>query len=108
MDVLAGIWHWLLVVTGTSINIATGSKWYNFWSGFGANFGEFVLVGAVVAWYRRNKCTKCWRFSHHDVAGTHFRTCHIHFTEADHRRLQKVHQTRFPEVHDFMTKLGGR
>jgi hypothetical protein len=101
---MIAIWHWFLQVTGTAFDPSVGSRWYNFWSGFGSDLGEFVIVGAIFSWYRRNKCVSCWRLSHHDVAGTHFRTCHKHFTESDHARLQKIHAEKFPEIHNFMSK----
>jgi hypothetical protein len=104
MHVILAIWHWFLNFTGTNIP-TNGSKWYNFWSGFGSDLGELVIIGAIIGWYKRNKCVNCWRFSHHDVAKTHFRTCHKHFTEADHSRLQKIHEQKFPEMHKLFNKM---
>lgn len=98
------IWHWFLQVTGTIINPSIGSKWYNFWSGFGSDLGEVVIIGAIINWYRTHKCVTCWRLSHHDVANTHFKTCHKHFTEVDHQRLQKLHKRLFPTQHAFHLK----
>jgi hypothetical protein len=103
MHAFFAIWHWLLDVTGTVIP-SNGSRWYNFWSGFGSDLGEAVIIGAVINWYRTHKCTSCFRLSHHDVAGTHFRTCHKHFTAKDHARLQKIHEEKYPEMHIFMKK----
>jgi hypothetical protein len=41
---------WLLNVLGVT-NLS--GRWYGFWSGFGANFGEFAIVGALVQLARR-------------------------------------------------------
>jgi hypothetical protein len=103
MHIILEIWHWFTNVTGINIPVS-GSKWYNFWSGFGSDLGELVIIGVIIGWYKRNKCISCWRLSHHDVAHTHFRTCHKHFTEDDHARLQKLHQEKFPEMHKFLKK----
>jgi hypothetical protein len=53
---MTAFWHWVLTVTG--INNESG-KWYAFWSGFGANFGEVTLLaGVLAAWHRVNCHTK--------------------------------------------------
>ncbi len=103
MNELTEIWHWCLNVTGVHI-APTGSQWYNFWSGFGSDLGELVIIGVIITWYKNHKCVSCFRLSHHDVAGTHFKTCHKHFTEVDHRRLQKIHEKKFYAMHNFINK----
>ena len=69
--------HWLLTVTG--INNEAG-KWYAFWSGFGANFGEVTLLaGVLAAWHRVNCHAKgCWRIGRQQVAGTTLVVCRRH------------------------------
>jgi hypothetical protein len=72
--------HWLDHVLG--LDDGTG-HWYLFWSGIGANFGEFAIVGALVATYRRHTCHVdsphfCWRPGVHPVRDSGFRTCGRH------------------------------
>jgi hypothetical protein len=61
------MWHhiadWLYKVTG----IAGSGPWYGFWSGFGANFGEYAMVGGVLAWCRKHNCHehRCYRMGRH-------------------------------------------
>jgi hypothetical protein len=40
---------------------------YQFWSGIGSDLSEIVLIGALVAWWRRHNCARhgCWRLSFH-------------------------------------------
>jgi hypothetical protein len=57
--------------------------WNMFWSGFGANFGEFAILGGLFAHYKRSTCHVdspkfCWRPGVHPVAGTPYRTCKRH------------------------------
>lgn len=68
------MWHWILNVTGTNIP-ANGSKWYNFWSGFGSDLGIF---GAVVIYLRHQNCHKkgCPRLGKHPYK--HLKYCKKH------------------------------
>lgn len=52
---------WLAHVCGLD-NVS--GAWYAWWSGFGADLGLFVAVGAFL---RRHNCheVKCWRLAHH-------------------------------------------
>ncbi len=36
---------------------------YNFWSGFGSDFGEATIVIAILAWWKHRNCqvAGCWR-----------------------------------------------
>jgi len=57
--------------------------WYLWWSGPGSDLGEFAIVGALFAHYRRLTCHVnqprfCWRPGVHPVAGSPFRTCRKH------------------------------
>jgi hypothetical protein len=74
---MTGLWHWLLSVTG--VNDEAG-RWYAFWSGFGANFGEVTLLaGVLAAWHRVNCHTKgCPRIGRQLVAGTTLVVCRKH------------------------------
>lgn len=95
------MWHWLLNVTGIHIG-PNGNPWYNFWSGFGSDLGEVILLGSVITLYRRHKCTNCWRLAHHRVQGTHYKTCHKHATKQEHLTLHNKHATEYPDQHEFL------
>lgn len=56
---------------------------YLAWSGPGADLGEFAIVGAFIAHYKRLTCHVtdprfCWRPGTHPVEGTPFRACRRH------------------------------
>ena len=40
---------------------------YQFWSGFGSDFGEVAILTAAIAIYRRHQChvKGCWRLAWH-------------------------------------------
>jgi hypothetical protein len=103
MHVLLLIWNWLLTVTGVNIP-STGSGWYNFWSGFGSDFGELAILGSIVALYKHHNCgvKGCWRIGRHDVAGTPYMTCHKHATLTIHQKLHKQHERDYPEQHKLL------
>jgi len=103
MDILSHFWHWLLTVTGVIIPSA-GSKWYNFWSGFGSDLGELVIIGSIIGLYRHHNCAVkgCWRIGHHPVAGTPYKTCHKHATIAVHKQLHNSHKHDFPAQHELL------
>ena len=70
------LWHFL------GIDNASGNA-YLAWSGFGSDIGEFAILGALVAHYKRHTCHVdsprfCWRPGTHPVAGTPFRVCRVH------------------------------
>ncbi len=71
--------HWLWVYLGIN---GTG-PWYGFYSGFGGDLGEVVLIGGLVQLYRSHTCHVdhprfCWRFGAHPVAGTPYKVCRRH------------------------------
>lgn len=91
-----GVWHWLLNFTGTHIP-SSGSQWYNFWSGFGSDIGEFAIIGGLVQLLRHYNCHDkgCWRLSRH-VTAKGYKLCkkhvalpeaqlHLHAIHPDHR-----------------------
>jgi hypothetical protein len=100
MHIFSHIWHWLLNFTGTNIP-TNGSKWYNFWSGFGSDIAEFAIIGSVIGLYHHHNCAVkgCYRLSHFDVKGTPYKTCHKHATPSIHKRLHKEHEEEFPDQH---------
>ena len=103
MHVILQVWHWLLNFTGTNIPEG-GSKWYNFWSGFGSDLGELVIIGSLVGLYKHHNChvKGCWRIGRHPVDGTPYITCHKHATPAIHQQLHKKHEKEFPEQHQLL------
>jgi hypothetical protein len=76
-------------------------QWYAFWSSFGAYLNYFAVIGVA---YRHLKCQSCWRVAHHQVEGTHFKTCHKYATVDAHARLVEPYRRKFPEQHKFFTK----
>lgn len=74
-------WHWVEIHTG----VARGGPdpYYNFWSGIGSDFGEYViaasLITGIVSAYRHHNChvSGCPRLGK-PVAGTPYLACHIH------------------------------
>jgi len=103
MHVISLIWQWLLNFSGTIIP-ATGSKWYNFWSGFGSDLGEIAIIGSVLALFKQHNCTVkgCLRIAHHPVDGTSYKTCHKHATVTIHKRLHKEHSQKYPAQHELL------
>lgn len=82
------VWSWILVVTG--IKASSSPYWYNFWSGFGSDVGEVVLIGALVGVIRHHNChvKGCWRLGAHPVyrpdgTPTPYRTCKTHHPRID-------------------------
>ena len=65
---------WLLHFLG--LDSGSGPA-YLFWSGFGANFGEFTIAAAV--WHHLT-ChePRCWRLARYPVAGTTWKACRRH------------------------------
>ncbi len=105
MNIIVHIWHWLLTVTGTAIPDG-GSNWYNFWSGFGSDFGEVAILGSLVALYKHHNCSVkgCPRIGRHAVAGTPYLTCHRHATLAVHKQLHDDHKRKFPDQHELLNQ----
>lgn len=69
--------HWFLHLIGAD---NTSGLQYGFWSGFGSDIGEFVLIGGVIGAYRKHNChvKGCWRIGLHPVEGTPYITCRKH------------------------------
>ena len=85
--------HWLAHVLG--LDSGSGPM-YLFWSGFGANFGELAIVGALLAVVRRHNCHAkgCWRIARAPVDGTPWRTCWRHHPDGKptHTRILALHR----------------
>lgn len=71
------IWHWFLHFTGSD-NVS--GPWYGFFSGFGSDLGEIVLLGALWSILRKHNCAvhHCWRVGRHKVPGTEHICCRRH------------------------------
>lgn len=71
------IWDWFLTFSGSN---NTSGVQYGFWSGFGSDIGEVVIIGGVVSIFRQHNChvKGCYRFGKHEVEGTPYKTCKIH------------------------------
>jgi hypothetical protein len=80
----SGVWLWFLHWTGTD---NTGGEIYAFWSGFGSDIGEVVIIGGIVQMYRKHTChiKGCWRLQRHAVAGTEHIVCRKHHPRASIR-----------------------
>jgi hypothetical protein len=85
--------YWAQVHTGT---VNEPGPYYGFFSGFGSDLGEVVLIGGVATlvvglWHKFN-ChnEKCWRLGLHHVAGGQYVVCRKHNNEITghpHRKL---------------------
>jgi hypothetical protein len=71
--------HWLAIHTGTD-NESSG--YYGFFSGFGSDISELVIIGGLYAFLRRHNCSvlHCWRLGRHVTAAGHY-TCRKHSPE---------------------------
>ena len=60
------------------------SSAYNFWSGFGSDIGEVVLIGGMASLVRHHNCHAkgCWRLGHTPVAGGKYKVCHRHHPDS--------------------------
>lgn len=71
------MWHWFLTVTGSN---NTSGTWYGFWSGFGSDIGELVIIGGLIQLVRHHNChvKGCLRWGRHQVEGTPYKVCRVH------------------------------
>jgi hypothetical protein len=69
--------HWFQHVLG--LDNGSGG-WYLWWSGFGANFSEFAMVGALWGIVRKHNCHVRWcpRIGRFPVEATRFVVCLRH------------------------------
>lgn len=75
---ILGIWHWLLVATG-SLN--TSGTQYGFWSGFGSDIGEVTIIIGLITWYKSGEChiDTCHRRGRYPFQ--HYKLCRLHHPE---------------------------
>ena len=81
--------------------IWTGSKGsgsvYGFWSGFGSDIGEVVIIGGLVQLVRHHNChvKGCWKLSKHTVGP--YRVCRRH--HPDHADGEDVTTDHIADAH---------
>ena len=80
-----------------------GQPWYDGSVYSNLMASALLSVTIIYSFYKMKlKCTSCWRPAHHKVEGTHYHTCHVHSTIADHKRLSKRHSKEYPAEHDLL------
>jgi hypothetical protein len=82
------LWNWFLNVTGSRNSATTNATYYGFWSGFGSDLGEVVIIGGLVHFARHANCGQkgCWRFGRHnwtDAKGVVHKLCRKHHPVVD-------------------------
>jgi hypothetical protein len=84
------IWHLFLHYTGSD-NVS--GPWYGFWSGFGSDLGELVLLGACWTLIRKHNChvNGCWRVVTQHDPEVHAPACARHHS---HRHLRGIPRTK--------------
>lgn len=94
------LWHWILTFTGSNNESGTA---YGFWSGFGSDIGEVVIIGGLVSMYRKHNCEVhgCWRLGRHRTAGGHV-VCRTHHPD-DRLTAEQV-----AEAHDRAKRQPGQ
>lgn len=62
---------------------------YQFWSGVGSDFGELVLLGVFVTFWRHHNCHvhRCWRLSWHPHPDHGHPVCRVH--HPDHKTIKE-------------------
>lgn len=67
---LAHFWEWVEIHVGAQNE---GKSYYGFWSGFGSDLGEIVLIGGIVQIARNLNCHSkgCWRIGKHTTVDGH-------------------------------------
>lgn len=108
-----GLWwnvdgqHWLAIKTGTCPvqgSCSTGAgPWYGFFSGFGSDLGEIVLIGGVIGLWRRYTCHAtwwCWRHPHHQVGDSPYYVCAHHHPLDVPTVKEAMQQVRDPAMAD--------
>ena len=79
--------------------------WYAFWSGFGSDMTEFLVLGGLYGMWRKHNChvKGCWRIGRHAVQGTTYIVCRRHHPH-DAPSADKV----LTEHQDALGETGGR
>jgi hypothetical protein len=71
------LWQWLLIHTGT---VNEPGPWYAFWSGFGSDIGELLILGGLIQFFRHHNChvRGCWRIKTSTDPAVHAPACRRH------------------------------
>ena len=72
-----------------------------------AGFINSIVIGVLAYFIILKKmlvCKEdwCFRFGHHKVEGTHYKTCPKHTNAEVHNRLQKAHRDKHPKADKFL------
>jgi hypothetical protein len=97
-------WRFVIVHVSQETGTTSGSsRSYQFWSGFGANFGEIAVIGGLVTLVRHHNChvKGCWRLGKHEVDGTPYKVCAIHHPTIPAGEVTEAH---IKEAHDKRTE----
>jgi hypothetical protein len=73
------MWHWILYHLGVTNPI---NQWYNFWSGFGSDLGELLILGGIIQFFKHHNChvQGCWRVKTSNDPTIHAPACRKHHT----------------------------
>lgn len=99
---LQSIWYWFEVHSGT---VNESGPYYGFWSGFGSDIGEFLLLGSIVAVYRKHNCyiNRCPRIAHHKLtdnkSGTEHMLCKKHYRQIHPELPKKITLEHLAFIH---------
>ena len=98
---MGSVWHWFLNMTGT--HPSGSGEWYNFWSGFGSDIGEVVIIGGLVTVVRHQNCgiKGCYRLGRHEyeINGVKHKLCRTHHPAIDeHHKLSSTEVTEHYEA----------
>lgn len=104
-------WHWFEIHTGT----ARGGPdpYYNFWSGFGSDMGEYAiassLIVGIVAAYRRHQCQEptCWWLGKHPTHDGTFILCRRHHPDLAHTDGRKFTLDEIHALHHRRRREAG-
>ena len=85
---------------------------YNFWSGFGSDFGEATIIVAVLAWWKHRNCQVkgCWRIHlvHPTDAGHYVCKRHHPAHEGDRLTAGYVHAAHRAAQDQTLTSQAAR
>lgn len=101
-------WWWFEVHTGT---VHESGPYYGFWSGFGSDIGEYVILSAVfnglyLHWKHINcHAPGCPRVGRYAAAGGQYKLCHIHHPDhmGEKPTLEFIHRMH----HEHLKRIGG-
>jgi hypothetical protein len=103
--------NWLPHILG--IDTETG-RWYAFWSGFGSDIGQVVIIGGLLSIYRKHNCHVhgCWRLGRHPVEGTAYVVCRRHHPDGPVTRnhvfdAHRAHKERATATATAVRRLRG-